>query len=117
MEIVNQSPISGTCDQCKRAWSLTAPFDDVLRCRQDPQVAARLAQRVADSHRERSPNCPRAKAVICKDRSYLDDITWQALTKTRTNGATPVFRMIWRDADELDLSKEERKTPMIIMGR
>lgn len=41
------------------------------------------------------------------------------LTKSKgaPNQATPVFRMIWRDADELELTKEERRSPMIIIGR
>jgi len=108
MEVLNQFPVSGTCDQCKKAWRVDVPLGSKV---------LEIAKRVQDSHRDRSPNCPRAKAVLCADRSFLDDITWQIESKTKTNGATPVFRMIWRDADELELTKEERKTPMIIMGR
>jgi hypothetical protein len=108
MEILNQFPVSGTCDGCKKAWRVDIPLGSKLRA---------ICQYVEDSHRDRSPNCPRAKAILCTDRSFLDDVAYQMEYKVRTNGATLVFRMIWRDADELDLTKEERKTPMIIMGR
>ncbi len=108
MEILNQFPVSGTCDGCKKAWRVDIPLGSKLPV---------ICRYVEDSHRDRSPNCPRAKALLCADRSFLDDVAYQMEYKVRTNGATPVFRMIWRDADELDLTKEERKTPMIIMGR
>lgn len=108
LQIFTHVPISGTCDGCKKAWRVDVPLGSKVDD---------MARRVADSHRERSPNCPRARAVLCADRSFLDNLEWQRLTKTRGTGATPVFRMIWRDADELELTKEERRTPMIILGR
>jgi len=109
MEILNRFPVSGSCDGCKKAWRVDIPLGSKV------QVIARY---VEDSHRERSPNCPRAKAILTSDRSFLDDIAAQIeFRMPRTNGATPVFRMTWRDADELDLTKDERKTPMIIIGR
>jgi hypothetical protein len=108
MEILTRFPISGTCDQCKKAWRVDVPLGSTL---------LQMIRYVEDSHRDRSPNCPRVKAILSDERSFLDDVTWMALTKTKSTGATPVFRMIWRDADELDLTKEERKTPMIIIGR
>lgn len=108
MEIFNRIPVSGTCDGCKKAWRVDIPLGAKV---------SEIARRVEDSHRERSPNCPRAKAILSAERSFLDDITWMNLTEQKTNGATPVFRMIWRDADELELTKEERRSPMVIIGR
>ena len=107
-QIFNRIPISGSCDQCKKAWRVDVPLGTKMGA---------MSRYVEDSHRDRSPDCPRAKAVLCDERSFLDDITWMQLTRTRSQGHTPVFRMIWRDMDELDLTKQERKTPMIIMGR
>ncbi len=108
MEIFNRFPVSGSCDGCKKAWRVDIPLGSKIGV---------ICRYVEDSHRDRSPNCPRAKAILTSDRSFLDDIAWQIETKTRTNGATPVFRMTWRDADELDLTKEDRRHPMIVIGR
>jgi hypothetical protein len=99
MEILNQIDISYHCDGCKKAHMLKAPLGSKI-----DQLSARISRH----HRENSPTCPRDAAYLTAQRSYADEFN--------QHKATPHFLMGWRDADELDLTKEERKTPMIVIG-
>ena len=104
MEIFNNYVVSLECDGCKKAFpstegTLTVPMGSTL-----PE----MLKRVRDFHRAQSPRCPRDSAQLTTSRSFADEFNQRI--------HTPHFRMIWRDADELDLTKEERKTPMIVIG-
>ena len=99
MEIFNRTPISFDCDGCKKAFTLDVPLGAKV---------LDMTARIMKFHREQSPACPRDFAVLTAQRSYNDEFNPKKMT--------PHFRMGWRDVDELDLTKEERRTPMIVIG-
>jgi len=91
--------ITWSCDGCKCAASITVDRLTTVRT---------MAAYVAAAHREQSPACPRVAAALSAARSYWDAI--------KPNQATPHFDLIWRDGDELALTKEEKTGgPMLII--
>jgi hypothetical protein len=99
MEILTHTRVSWSCDGCKKAAGVDVKMGASAR---------EMSEYVSRAHREMSSSCPRDKAVLSGQRSYLDSFA---------NTATPHFKLTWRDADELGLTKEEKKGgPMIVIG-
>jgi hypothetical protein len=100
MEIFSHIVTTFECDGCQQAHLVEMPVGAKL---------AEMKRRVRDFHREHSPTCPRDAAQLADPRvaSFNDQLTREKHTLH--------FRMGWRDADELDLSREEKKTPTLII--
>jgi hypothetical protein len=74
------------------------------------------AQWVHDAHRELSPRCPRVIVLLTNQKPYIDTPEYRRRYKIEGKATGLHYKLTWRDADELDLSKEDRKTPMLIIG-